>query len=230
MGRRASGEILGHVAISRVGGDAVSELRWRELTGHRPAELAGVSACSSGLACAGRASGRHSSTWPSANPCARARPRPRGRRCSRDAIRLYHEERGWRLLAMYRGADLHIYYYGTADRRRFLAGWIVSDSLWGRGLGRLDHGAELQVGCRPRARASRRSVPDVVEMPSPTAASRCSRVSHPNGSCSWRWEALRPTSSSTAGSTRTRTGYGCGPRAVVVLGGPCLDSVRGPGR
>jgi GNAT superfamily N-acetyltransferase len=37
------GEILGHVAISRVTGDTRDALRWREVTGHDPAELACVS-------------------------------------------------------------------------------------------------------------------------------------------------------------------------------------------
>lgn len=37
------GEILGHVAISRVGRDPVSALRWRETTEHEPSELLAVS-------------------------------------------------------------------------------------------------------------------------------------------------------------------------------------------
>ena len=37
------GEIVGHVAITRVGVDARSARRWQEVTGHRPAELAAVS-------------------------------------------------------------------------------------------------------------------------------------------------------------------------------------------
>lgn len=36
------GEIHGHVAISRVGLDSVSALRWREVTGHEASELAGI--------------------------------------------------------------------------------------------------------------------------------------------------------------------------------------------
>lgn len=38
-----NGEILGHVAISRVGRDPVSALRWRETIEHEPSELMGVS-------------------------------------------------------------------------------------------------------------------------------------------------------------------------------------------
>lgn len=108
------GEILGHVAISRVGGDAVSELRWRELTGHRPAELAGVSR----LFVRPRVRGQGVGT--ALLDVALGEIRARGLvpvlevvGASRDAIRLY-EERGWRLLAMYPwGEDLHIYYYGA---------------------------------------------------------------------------------------------------------------------
>ncbi len=37
------GEIVGHVAISRVGQDTLSALRWREVTGHPAAELIAVS-------------------------------------------------------------------------------------------------------------------------------------------------------------------------------------------
>jgi GNAT superfamily N-acetyltransferase len=37
------GEILGHVAISEVGRDALSALRWRETTGHDPTKLLAVS-------------------------------------------------------------------------------------------------------------------------------------------------------------------------------------------
>ena len=36
-------EILGHVAISHVGEEITSAYRWREMTGHEPAELATVS-------------------------------------------------------------------------------------------------------------------------------------------------------------------------------------------
>lgn len=37
------GEILGHVAISAVGRDGLSALRWRETTGHLPSDLLAVS-------------------------------------------------------------------------------------------------------------------------------------------------------------------------------------------
>jgi predicted N-acetyltransferase YhbS len=36
------GEIVGHVALTRVGLDSASGLRWRELTGHPATDLAGV--------------------------------------------------------------------------------------------------------------------------------------------------------------------------------------------
>ena len=36
------GEIVGHVAVTRVGLDAASDLRWREVTGHPVTDLAGV--------------------------------------------------------------------------------------------------------------------------------------------------------------------------------------------
>jgi GNAT superfamily N-acetyltransferase len=36
------GEIVGHVAVTRVGLDTATELRWREITGHPVADLAGV--------------------------------------------------------------------------------------------------------------------------------------------------------------------------------------------
>jgi GNAT superfamily N-acetyltransferase len=37
------GEILGHVALSRVGADSRAAMRWHEITGHEPARLAVVS-------------------------------------------------------------------------------------------------------------------------------------------------------------------------------------------
>lgn len=36
------GEIVGHVAVTRVGLDTATDLRWREITGHPVADLAGV--------------------------------------------------------------------------------------------------------------------------------------------------------------------------------------------
>jgi GNAT superfamily N-acetyltransferase len=36
------GEIVGHVAVTRVGLDRATDLRWREITGHPVADLAGV--------------------------------------------------------------------------------------------------------------------------------------------------------------------------------------------
>jgi GNAT superfamily N-acetyltransferase len=36
------GEIVGHVAVTLVGGDTATDLRWREVTGHPVTDLAGV--------------------------------------------------------------------------------------------------------------------------------------------------------------------------------------------
>ena len=108
-------EILGHVAISKVGLDAFSALRWREVTGHRPSELAGISRFFVRPGVRGQGNGA------ALLDVAVAEIRARGLipvldvvSAGKDAIRLY-EDRGWRLLAMYPWGEkadrLQIYYY-----------------------------------------------------------------------------------------------------------------------
>ena len=109
------GELLGHVAISRVGLDPVSAMRWREITGRSPSELAGVSRLFVRPRVAGAGIGS------ALLEVAVAEIRARGLRpvlevvtASRDAIALY-EARGWRLAGMFdwgRHSDrLRILYY-----------------------------------------------------------------------------------------------------------------------
>lgn len=94
------GEILGHVAVSKVGLDSRSAVRWREITGHEPSELCGVSR----LFVRPRVRGQGIGT--ALVEVAVADIRARGLTpvvevvsASTDAIRLY-EHLGWRLLAM----------------------------------------------------------------------------------------------------------------------------------
>ncbi len=111
------GEILGHVAISKVGLDAVSALRWREVTGHEPSELAGVSRLFV------RPRVRSQGIGAALLDVAVAEIRSRGLipvldvvSAGKDAITFY-EHRGWRLLAMYPWGEktdkLQIRYYGA---------------------------------------------------------------------------------------------------------------------
>lgn len=108
-------EILGHIAISKVGLDPLSALRWRELTGHKPSELAGVSRHFV------RPRARGQGLGAALLDVAVAEIRARGLvpvlgvvSASEEAVRLY-ENRGWRLLAMYPWGEeadrLKIYYY-----------------------------------------------------------------------------------------------------------------------
>lgn len=110
-------EILGHIAISKVGLDAVSALRWREVTGHEPSELAGVSRLFVRPGVRGQGIGA------ALLDVAVAEIRARGLipvldvvSASRDAIKLY-EDRGWRLRAMYpwgeKADKLQIYFYAS---------------------------------------------------------------------------------------------------------------------
>ena len=109
------GEMLGHVAISRVGLDPVSAMRWREITGRSPSELGGVSRLFVRPKAAGQGIGS------ALLEVAVAEIRARGLlpvlevvTASRDAIALY-EARGWRLVGMYdwghRADRLRIHYY-----------------------------------------------------------------------------------------------------------------------
>ena len=111
------GEILGHVAVSKVGTDRVSRLRWREVTGRDPSELAGVSrlfvrpqvlgqGVGSGLLDVAVAEIRSRGLVPVLDVVS----------ASKDAIELY-EARGWRRIAMYpwgdKAEDLQIFYYAA---------------------------------------------------------------------------------------------------------------------
>jgi GNAT superfamily N-acetyltransferase len=109
------GEILGHVSICRVGTDPVTALRWREVTGRQPSELAGVSR----LFVRPRVQRRGIGS--ALLDVAVAEIRARGLvpvlevvTSSTDAISLF-EDSGWRTVALYpwgRAADrLKIYYY-----------------------------------------------------------------------------------------------------------------------
>jgi len=109
------GELLGHVAFSRVGLDPASAMRWREITGRSPSELGGVSRLFVRPKAAGQGIGS------ALLEVAVAEIRARGLlpvlevvTASRDAIALY-EARGWRLVGMYdwghRADRLRIHYY-----------------------------------------------------------------------------------------------------------------------
>ena len=111
------GEILGHIALSKVGLDPFSALRWRELTGHLPPELARVSRFFV------RPLVRRRGIGAALLDVAVAEIRRRGLipvvdvvSTSADAIKLF-EDRDWRLLAMYPwggNADrLKIFYYAA---------------------------------------------------------------------------------------------------------------------
>jgi predicted DCC family thiol-disulfide oxidoreductase YuxK/GNAT superfamily N-acetyltransferase len=111
------GEILGHVAISKVGLDAVSALRWREVTGRAPSELAGVSR----LFVRPRVRGQGFGTVLLDVAVAEIRARRLMPvldvvSASKDAIKLY-ENRGWRMIAMNpwgeKADKLQIYYYAS---------------------------------------------------------------------------------------------------------------------
>ncbi len=108
------GEIQGHVAISEVGADGVSRFRWREITGHEPAELLSVSRLFV------RARARRRGIGTALLDHAAAEIRARGRlpvidvvSCGTDAISLL-QGRGWRLLAMDPWG-------GNQDRRRIFS-------------------------------------------------------------------------------------------------------------
>jgi len=91
------GELVGHVAICRVGSGHRSALRWREITGHSPDRLAGVSQFFVRPRAQGQGTG--SALLAVAVREIRARglvPVLEVVSASRDAIAMY-EARGWRL-------------------------------------------------------------------------------------------------------------------------------------
>ncbi len=94
------GEILGHVAVSRVGHDTVSAYRWREMTGRDPSELAAVSRLF--VRPRVRRQGIGGALMDTAVADIRARgvaPVLQVANTQQDAIRLY-ASRDWRLLSM----------------------------------------------------------------------------------------------------------------------------------
>jgi GNAT superfamily N-acetyltransferase len=95
------GEILGHVAITKIGVEPISALRWREVTGREPSELAGVSQLFVRQRVRGEGIGS------ALVDVAVAEIRARGLEpclevvsASADAIRLY-EDTGWKLRGVY---------------------------------------------------------------------------------------------------------------------------------
>ena len=109
------GEIHGHIAVSKVGTDTRSALRWREVTGHDPSELAGITRFFV------RPRLQHQGIGQALLDVAVAEIRARGLfpvldvvSRSTDAIALY-EELGWRRRAAYpwgeKGEDLKTYFY-----------------------------------------------------------------------------------------------------------------------
>ena len=95
-----AGEMLGHIALTRVGDADTPAYAWRELTGREPRELVAVSRLFV------RAQARHEGLGGMLLDAATAEAAARGLRpvlqvvsnCT-DAIRLY-DERGWRLRSM----------------------------------------------------------------------------------------------------------------------------------
>ena len=111
----AHGRVQGHVAITRVASDPAAALRWREVTGRPPSELAGVSQLFVRSSARGRGLG--TALLETAVAECRARgltPVAMTVSTSRRGIALY-DRAGWRLVAMYpcgrRGDGLETYLY-----------------------------------------------------------------------------------------------------------------------
>lgn len=109
------GMIHGHVAITRVGSDTATGLRWREVTGRPASELAGVSRFFVRSSVRGRGVG--TALLETAVDQARARglmPVADVVSTSRQGIPLY-DRAGWRMVAMYpygkRGEGLEAFLY-----------------------------------------------------------------------------------------------------------------------
>jgi GNAT superfamily N-acetyltransferase len=111
------GELLGHVAVSRVGTDPVSALRWREVMGRDPSDLGGVSRMYV------RARVRREGIGSALLDAAVTDIRRRGLVPVLDvvsvndaAVRLY-EDRGWRLVGMFPWGDRaerqQLFYYAA---------------------------------------------------------------------------------------------------------------------
>jgi GNAT superfamily N-acetyltransferase/predicted DCC family thiol-disulfide oxidoreductase YuxK len=114
------GELVGHVAITRVGGDPVSAMRWRE-SGRDPARLGGVSRLF--VRPRARGEGIGSALLGVAVGEIRARglaPVLEVVTASADAVRLY-EDQGWQLVGMFdwghRSDRLRILYYVAPPAR-----------------------------------------------------------------------------------------------------------------
>jgi predicted DCC family thiol-disulfide oxidoreductase YuxK/GNAT superfamily N-acetyltransferase len=109
------GEILGHVAISHTGLDPLSALRWRELTGQSPDQLAAVSRLFV------RPRARRERIGTALLDVALAGIRARGLTPVLEVVKSWEgavalvESRGWRLVAMYPWGDpgerLQVFYY-----------------------------------------------------------------------------------------------------------------------
>ena len=188
------------MAISRVGGDAVS-------------------GCAGGSS---RVTDRLSSpACPPVRPASRARAgvgtalldvalgesvragssRPRGRRCSRDAIRLYDESAAGGCWRCTRGADLHLL-RRTADPASVPSRLDRLGLLVGPRSGKVGPWRRAPSGVSP-AREHRGGVCPTWSRCRRRRLHRAARGKPPERGCSWRWEALRPTSSSTAGHEDT---------------------------
>ena len=114
------GEMLGHVAVSETAFDAVSALRWRELTGCAPHELAAVSRLFVRSRVRGQGIGAALLDVALADIRARGLlPVMEVVSASADAVALV-EHQGWRLVAMYpwgeRADRLQVYYYEALAR------------------------------------------------------------------------------------------------------------------